>query len=148
VQSTEQLLETVEGGYLITKAAEFSNQSIKFTQISSVPSPPLLAESHGLILASDGSFSSTLEKAQEISSPIKFEVSDVTHEDVLKMRIDPNKVSLDDLDKYEKLMEGVITLASSNANCKVGHVTKDIYAKHSWVADGTKDLGSFEFEFQ
>ena len=71
----------------------------------------------------------------------------MTYEDVLGMRIDPDKVTLDDLDKYEKLMQGAVTLGSSNANCKVGHVAGDIYAKHSWVSDGSNDIGSFEFEF-
>jgi hypothetical protein len=44
----------------------------------------------------------------------------MSKEEVLKMKIDAEKVTCDDLDHYEKLMQGSITMAASNSNNKVG----------------------------
>ena len=66
------------------------------------------------------------------------------------MTIDPSKVTFEDIEKYEKLMLGAVTLASSNANHKVGLTEKDIYAKHTWTRDAStsNNLGTFELAFE
>jgi len=38
----------------------------------------------------------------------------------LKLRIDPAKVTVEDLDKYESLMKGSLTAGQSNASAKKG----------------------------
>jgi len=40
------------------------------------------------------------------------------------MKIDASKVTYDDIEKYEKLMLGAVTLASSNSNHKVGKASE------------------------
>jgi len=69
------------------------------------------------------------------------------------MKIDASKVTCDDIEKYEKLMLGAVTLASSNSNHKVGNASDtntEVFAKHTWTRDTSKsqNLGNFEMKFE
>jgi hypothetical protein len=71
----------------------------------------------------------------------------------MKMRIDPSKVTSEDIELYEKMMLGAVTLARSNANHKVGQASDknvDVYAKHTWTRDtsAAENIGAFEMQFE
>lgn len=69
------------------------------------------------------------------------------------MKIDASKVTCEDIEKYEKLMLGAVTLASSNSNHKVGSASEhntEVFAKHTWTRDTScsQNLGNFEMKFE
>ena len=51
------------------------------------------------------------------------------------MKIDPDKVTIADIDSYEDLMKGSIAAASSNASAQRGQVSKNGFVKHAWHND-------------
>jgi hypothetical protein len=71
----------------------------------------------------------------------------------MKMRIDPSKVTSEDIELYEKMMLGAVTLARSNANHKVGRASDenvDVFAKHTWSRDAStsENIGALEMQFE
>jgi hypothetical protein len=63
---------------------------------------------------------------------------------VLEMQIDTDKVTVDDLDRYESLMNGSTTFGKSNATSQKGLVDGH-YAKHSWdLSSHTGGAGPLE----
>lgn len=66
--------------------------------------------------------------------------------------IDPDKLTVEDIKKYEALMEGKAVAAVSNATAPRGLVSmgpgsKPTYLRHTWLADGEKDFGPLEMQF-
>ena len=94
----------------------------KLTNLKAISS-----ESHGIFASGDMliSANSNLNAASEEQSSVETTTqSDINQEQVLGMKIDASKVSYDDIEKYEKLMLGAVTLASSNSNHKVGKASE------------------------
>lgn len=63
--------------------------------------------------------------------------SQISEQQVLKLEIDPKKVTNASIDAYENLMQGVIAPSSSNATYKNGSFNekKNLFAKHTWLCE-------------
>ena len=60
------------------------------------------------------------------------------------MRIDPLKVTIDDLDKYESMMKGEGTKGTSNSTSSIQNATK-----HTWQAkDSDNSLGPMKIKLE
>ncbi len=55
------------------------------------------------------------ERSQAISRQNNYSVSEL---EVLQLQIDPDKITVEDLDKYESLLKGSLSLGKSNASKK------------------------------
>ena len=64
---------------------------------------------------------------------------------MLEMRIDPHKVTIDDLDKYESMMKGEGAKGVSNSLLNSGKNA----IKHTWQAeDDAKSLGPMKIHLE
>ena len=153
VRGDDRLVVSLLGEEVKTLRVEISNE-LGLSHLSDEKDVALIAhESSGILMTKNGKFFSTASKdaespafiQQEEESPVEFTVDEVR-----KMTIDADNVTFEDIETYEKLMLGAVTLASSNANHKVGLTEKDIYAKHTWTRDAstTDDIGTFELAFE
>ena len=55
------------------------------------------------------------ERSQAINRQNNYSVSEL---EVLQLQIDPDKITVEDLDKYESLLKGSLSLGKSNASKK------------------------------
>ena len=55
----------------------------------------------------------------------------ISEDEVLKIQIDPSKITYDDIEKYENLMKGSISAGNSNATSQKGSINKN-FVKHTW----------------
>lgn len=67
--------------------------------------------------------------------------------------IDPDKVSISDIRRYEALMKGKAVAATSNAQAPRGAVERNdrrgtLYKRHNWIASGEDEFGPMEMEFE
>ena len=68
-------------------------------------------------------------------------------------QIDPDKVKLQDIKKYEALMKGRAVSAISNASQLRGLVTggsskRRLYRRHNWKVDGAGEFGPMDLQFE
>jgi hypothetical protein len=57
---------------------------------------------------------------------------------VLKMEIDPEKITNGDIDRYEKLMKGSTIFGRSNAPFQMGSKNKENFVRHQWDFSDSK----------
>lgn len=67
--------------------------------------------------------------------------------------IDPDKLTQEDIKKFEALMEGKAVAAVSNATAPRGLVSmgpgsQPMFLRHTWLADGQNDFGPLEMQFE
>jgi len=91
--------------------------------------------------------STVVESDQAASSAVK-----ISEEDVLKLSVDPEKITIEDIDTYQTLMNGSVALASSNATYRQEQVSDNLFIKHVWTntasAAATPDIGPMELKFE
>lgn len=101
------------------------------------------------------------EKTEKYHSKAISEAADInvsshptSEDDLLKLKIDPKKVTIAGLDAYENLMQGAIAPASSNATFKSGQVgepCEQLFAKHTWTCENKhaqSSVGPMEVQFK
>jgi hypothetical protein len=81
------------------------------------------------------------------------EEKEISERDILMMQVDEEKVNVNDIRRYEKLMNGKSVLAFSNANIMQGEEklglsnNKRMYTKHHWIIDQDNVASKLELEF-
>jgi hypothetical protein len=116
-------------------------------------------ESHGIVNNANNDFLAAYSESKQNTPIVQEEAKSesdqqqLSSEDVMKMRIDPSKVTSEDIELYEKMMLGAVTLARSNANHKVGRASDtnvDVFAKHTWTRDAStsENIGALEMQFE
>jgi hypothetical protein len=67
--------------------------------------------------------------------------------------IDPEKVTIQDIKRYEALMKGKAVSAISNAQRPRGlagaeDAGQPLYRRHNWMANGEKEFGPMDIKFE
>lgn len=67
--------------------------------------------------------------------------------------VEPDKVTVQDIKRYEALMKGKAVSAVSNAHAPRGladgrESSLPLYKRHSWIADGEDDFGPMQVKFE